>query len=218
MKRLLLTLVTLTALATSALAQRGYDNSTLVVVYTSNQTLAQNLQSLNDFIDQNIEPELEYWVTAESTPFDFIFGFRLVRFRAFDENGETLMWPNDYRVLDGLQPFWDQEIPLNVTAVYTNDFGSAGDDIDVMATTVLSGQSTTATVMLSRPAGAGGVRVTLRSSSTSARVPASVVVPAGQRRVTFQITTRPVTRSTNVRITAMFRGGSKSDSFTIRPR
>lgn len=221
MKRLLLTLLIPTALVTGALAQRNYDNSTIIVVYTQNQTLAQNLASLNGFIDDNIEPNLEYTVTAESTPFDYLFGYRMIRFRAYDRDGnETLMMPSDYRVLDGLEPFWNQEIPTNVTSVHTNDFGGPGgeDDLALNSGVMYSNQSNTAILALAVPAPAGGLRVTVRSNNSAVRVPTTVIVPAGQRMVAFRITTSQITRTGSARITAVVRGRSVSETILLRAR
>jgi hypothetical protein len=221
LKRLLLTLVTFAVLVTGSLAQpRNYDNASAIVVYTNNQTLDQNMQSLNDFIDENIEPGLEYTVTAESGPFDFLFGFRLVHFRAFGPNGEVLMDPGDFRVLDGLIPFWAQETPLNITAVYTNDLGDVGgnDTVDLLNNTVLMNQSTNGVITLSRPAPAGGLRITLRSSNAALRVPTSVTIPAGQYSAIFTARAGRVTRNTTVRVTARIRGLDVADSITIRMR
>lgn len=221
LKRLLLTLLIPTALVTGAFAQGSYDNATIIVVYTTNQTLAQNLASLNAYIDENIEPTLEYTVTAESTMFDYLFGFRMIRFRAYDVNGdETLMMPGDYRVLDGLEPFWAQEIPTNITAVYRNEFGGPGNADDLILNTgvMYSNQSATAIIALATPAPAGGLRVTVRSNNTALRVPATVIVPAGQRTVSFRITTGNVTRTAGARVTAVVRGRSLVETIMLRTR
>ncbi|MBX7135561.1 MAG: hypothetical protein K1X67_23070 [Fimbriimonadaceae bacterium] len=219
MKRLLFAFITLTALVSSALAQ-SYDNSSVIVIYTENQTLAQNLASLNQFIDENIEPQLEYEVTAESDPFfDFLFGYRMVRFRAFANGSETLIMPDDYRLLDGLQPFWAQEIPLNITQVFTNDFGSFDqDDFDVAAMNLVQNQTTVGTILLGRAAPAGGLTVTIRASNGAVKVPTSVRIPAGQRRATFTVKANRVTRTTAVTVTVRVRGVNYTDQVAVRPR
>ena len=219
MKRLLFAFITLTALVTSALAQ-SYDNSSVIVIYTNNQTLAQNLDSLNQFIDENIEPQLPYTVNAESDPFfDFLFGYRMVRFRAFTDSGETLMMPDDYRVLEVLQPFWAQEIPLNITQVFTNDFGSFDqDDFDVAAMNLVQNQTTLATVQLGRAAPAGGLTVTIRASNGAVKVPTSIRIPAGRRSATFTVKANRVTRTTASVITVRVRGVNYTDTVAVRPR
>lgn len=221
MKRLLLTLLISVAFVGNALAQvRNYDNASVIVVYTQNQTLAQNLASLNAFIDENIEPTLEYTVTAESTMFDYLFGYRMIRFSAFDINGDpVLIMPGDYRVLDGLEPFWNQEIPTNITAVHLNEFGGPGEDLLVLTTGVMySNQSQNAVISLLTPAPAGGLRVTVRSNNSALRVPSTVIVPAGQRTVSFRVTTTRVTRTTGARITAVIRGRSHVEDVLLRSR
>jgi len=219
LKRALLALTALLAIIPCAFAQRSYDNATLIVVYTDAQSLEQNLNDLNAYIDENIEPNLEYTVVAESGIFDGLFGYRLVRFRAFDENGnELLMGFDDYRVLDGLEAFWATQIPDNVVAVYTNAM-EVFEDFDLATASVAGGSSTTATITLGAPAPLGGARISLRSSNTSAvRLPASVMVPAGQRSVTFVVRTQRVRRAANVRLTASFRGSSLHNVLQVRIR
>lgn len=221
MKRLLFAFVALTALVTSALAQRNYDNLSVVVVYTTNQTLDQNLASLNAYIDENIEPNLEYDVTAMSDPFfDMIFGFRMVRFVTTNADGTWYFpAPDDYRIMDGLEPFWAAETPLNVTAVYTNDFGGYGDvNFDVLGTVLLQTRSTTATVQLFQPAPAGGLTVQVRASNGAVKVPTSIRIPAGRTSATFTVKANRVSRNTNVTITVTVRGQSYSDGLQVRVR
>lgn len=219
LKRALLALTALLAIIPCAFAQRSYDNATLIVVYTDAQTLEQNLADLNAYIDEFIEPNLEYTVTAESGLFDGFFGFRLVRFRAFAENGdEILMGFDDYRVLDGLEDFWASQIPTNVAAIYTNAM-EIFLDFDLATASVAGGGSTTATITLGAPAPSGGARVALRSSNTATiRLPANVTVPAGQRSVTFIVRTQKVRRATNVRLTATYRGTSMNSVLQVRVR
>jgi hypothetical protein len=65
---------------------------------------------------------------------------------------------------------------------------------------VIGGTPSTGTVVLTGVAPASGVVVGLTSSSTNATVPASITVPPGLDRQTFQITTLPVVASTQVTI------------------
>lgn len=69
-------------------------------------------------------------------------------------------------------------------------------------TSVLGGNLAIGTVTLSSPAPSGGAPVSLSASSYSAFVPASVLVPEGQRSVDFVITTAPVASDTPVVLTA----------------
>jgi hypothetical protein len=77
--------------------------------------------------------------------------------------------------------------------------------------TVTGGNSSTGTVTLSGPAPAGGAQVMLSSSNTGvARVPSSVVVPAGATSATFTVNTSTVLVSTSVTISASYRTVTKS--------
>jgi hypothetical protein len=67
----------------------------------------------------------------------------------------------------------------------------------------MGGKSASATVVLTGPAPApAGVTVMLASSSADVVVPASITVPGGADRQTFQITTRPVVNTAQVTISA----------------
>jgi PKD repeat protein len=82
--------------------------------------------------------------------------------------------------------------------------------------TVSGGNSTTATVTVSNKA---GVTVALSSSNTDvARVPATVVVPAGSTRATFTVTTSRVRRDTSVALKATANGATATVSLTVRSR
>jgi hypothetical protein len=83
--------------------------------------------------------------------------------------------------------------------------------------TVRSGSTMTGTVTLDDPAPAGGVAVTIESSNTDARVPASVSVGGGNRSATFTINTADVSNDTEVTITATYSGVSKSVQVRIQP-
>jgi hypothetical protein len=75
-------------------------------------------------------------------------------------------------------------------------------------TPVIGGRTVTGTVTLSTDAPVGGVAVNLTSSSPStAAVPPSVTVPAGQTSATFPVNTTSVTSSRSVTITARANGG-----------
>ncbi|HLV80680.1 MAG TPA: hypothetical protein VKT32_10375, partial [Chthonomonadaceae bacterium] len=82
--------------------------------------------------------------------------------------------------------------------------------------TVQGTAAVTGTVFIAMPAGTGGVKVYLNSSdSSTASVPASVTVPAGQTSATFNITTYAVAQNENVTITASYNGGSKQTSLSV---
>jgi|GEM_PF-2228404 len=83
--------------------------------------------------------------------------------------------------------------------------------------TVVGGASTTGTVTLQGSAGAGGLTVALKSSSASAKVPASVKIPAGKSSATFAVTSVVVKNNTPVTITATALGVSKTASLSLTP-
>ena len=88
------------------------------------------------------------------------------------------------------------------------------------ASTVIGGSTTsiTGTVNISSAAPAGGLVVTLTSSSTTrATVPTSVTIAAGATSATFAVTSKAVTSSGNTTITATYNGGSKTVTLTVSP-
>jgi hypothetical protein len=77
------------------------------------------------------------------------------------------------------------------------------------------------TVTLTAAAPAGGAVVRLESTATSARVPASVTVAAGQTTATFTIDTSTVESRTSVTISAIYEGVTRTAPLTVllpRPR
>jgi hypothetical protein len=83
---------------------------------------------------------------------------------------------------------------------------------------VIGGNSSTGTVMLSGAAPAGGAQVALSSSNTTvAKVPASVTVAAGATSATFTVSTSAVATSTAVTVSAIYNGANKSASLTVAP-
>ena len=89
--------------------------------------------------------------------------------------------------------------------------------VSVNPVSVNGGTAATGTVTLGSPAPAGGVVVTLTSSSAAAVVPASVTVAAGARTATFAISTTSVVTSTAAVITGSSLGVSKSTTLTVNP-
>ncbi len=80
---------------------------------------------------------------------------------------------------------------------------------------LVGGNPSTATVRLENNAPQGGVTVALSSDSTSATVPASVLVPAGSNRATFTVTTSQVTQRLTAHVTATLNGISRSADLMI---
>src|SRR5882672_2496711 len=83
---------------------------------------------------------------------------------------------------------------------------------------VNGGSPSTGTVMLSGPAPTGGAVVTLISSNTTAAtVPLSVTIPAGGNTTAFPVTTVAVTVSTTVNISASYASVTKTASLIVTP-
>ena len=83
---------------------------------------------------------------------------------------------------------------------------------------VTAGATALATVALSAPAPVAGTVVTLSSSNPLfASVPASVVVPAGARSMSFRVATAAVRRTSTATIVASLAGVSLSSTITVKP-
>ena len=116
----------------------------------------------------------------------------------------------------------------NITATYAGVNKSAAltvnppapaaalSSLTLSPSTVVGGSNATGTVTLTKAAPAGGIVVTIASSnSTRAKVPASVLVPAGAISKVFTITTTTTKQKINVRITASYADVNKSTTLTI---
>jgi hypothetical protein len=80
---------------------------------------------------------------------------------------------------------------------------------------VTGGSSSTATVTLSGPAPTGGLNIGLSSSSSSAPVPPSVIVPAGSNKATFTINTKATVSDRAVTIKAARGTNSATATLTV---
>lgn len=80
---------------------------------------------------------------------------------------------------------------------------------------VPGGSTIVGTVTLSGRAPAGGMRVRLRSSTTAAMVPATVVVPDGTNSATFVVITNTVLSDTVVPVSAVLNGDTRSATFKV---
>ena len=115
----------------------------------------------------------------------------------------------------------------NITATYSGASKSATltvnppapaaiSSLTLSPSTIVGGSTATGTVTLTKAAPAGGIVVNLTSSnSTRAKVPATVLIPAGALSQVFNITTTATKQKTNVRITASYAGVNKSATLTI---
>lgn len=106
--------------------------------------------------------------------------------------------------------------PITITADPSAPPPPTPTSLTFSSATVKGGRSATATVRVSS---AAGVSVALASSNTAvARVPASVLVPAGSTSATFTVQTSRVSSSTVVTIGAVANGTSTSGTLTVLPR
>jgi len=80
---------------------------------------------------------------------------------------------------------------------------------------VFGGQSSTGTVTLTGPAPAGGAQVSLSSNNGAARVPSSVIVPAGATSATFTVNTSFVLVSTSATISASYNGTTRTATLGV---
>jgi len=91
--------------------------------------------------------------------------------------------------------------------------------ITLNPTSVTGGATSQATVTLTAAAPTGGAIVTLSSSNTSAAtVPASMTIPAGATSANATVTSKTVTSTTIVTITATSNSVSRSATLTVNPR
>ena len=89
--------------------------------------------------------------------------------------------------------------------------------VDTTPISVVQGNPSIGQVILNGVAPAGGVVVSLSSSSGAASVPATVAVDAGQSATVFGVTTAAVTQVTPVTITASLGGVSRTTSMNVSP-
>ena len=89
--------------------------------------------------------------------------------------------------------------------------------VTVNPTSVTGGNTSQGTVTLSSGAPVGGALVTLNSSSTSATVPASIMVAAGALTANFTVTTSTVTSNTAVVITATYNAVIRAATLAVVP-
>jgi uncharacterized repeat protein (TIGR03803 family) len=108
-----------------------------------------------------------------------------------------------------------------VSANFTvNPGGSSGPTVSSVTLNpniVTGGSSTQGTVTLSGAAPSGGSVVSLSSNSSSAGVPASVTVAAGNTTASFTVNTTLVSTTTTAAITATLGSSSAQASLTINP-
>jgi len=105
---------------------------------------------------------------------------------------------------------------ISQTATLTvNPVGLNG--LSLAPTTLIGGVNSTGTVTLNTAAPTGGTIVNLTSSSTNAKVPATVTVAAGATSATFTVTTLTVSATTSATITGTLNSVSLTAALTINP-
>jgi hypothetical protein len=80
---------------------------------------------------------------------------------------------------------------------------------------VIGGNTSVATVTVTKPAPAGGIVVDLRSVSANVSVPTTVTIPEGATTATFQVTTVPVRKTESAMIQASAAGVKVSANITV---
>jgi hypothetical protein len=102
--------------------------------------------------------------------------------------------------------------------VRTFNAGAGISTLSVNPPSVEGGNPSQGQVTLTSTAPAGGSVVSLRSSNTAvATVPASVTIPQGDNLANFTLTTRAVSVTTNVTITATHGASSRDVTLTVTP-
>ena len=90
--------------------------------------------------------------------------------------------------------------------------------MDTNPSTVVGGNGSSGTVVLSVGALEGGALISLSSSNPAvARVPAQTTAPANSFTAVFAIATSPVAASTTVTITAAYNGTTRTATLTVTP-
>jgi hypothetical protein len=88
--------------------------------------------------------------------------------------------------------------------------------IDINPTTVVGGNASSGTIVMSTPSPDAGAVITLTSSNPAvASVPATVTVPGNSFTGGFTINTSTVTASKTVTITASYNGGTRTGTLTV---
>jgi RHS repeat-associated protein len=92
------------------------------------------------------------------------------------------------------------------------------DGVTVNPATVMAGRSASGVVTLTGIAPSGGITVSLTSGNAAvAVVPATIVVPAGQRSASFPISTSAQSAAAPVAITAAYGGVTRSATLQVTP-
>jgi hypothetical protein len=97
-----------------------------------------------------------------------------------------------------------------------NPVPTALSSVSVTPTTIVSGQSGTGTITLTKPAASGGAMVSLSSSNTAvASVPSTMMVPQGLTSATFAVSAGTVNAATNVVLSSSYAGVGMTANLTV---
>jgi hypothetical protein len=111
--------------------------------------------------------------------------------------------------------------PFSATRRFTPQAAAGAPSLSTLSlspTSVVGGNTATATVTLTSAAPSGGAPVTLSSANAAvASVPASVTIAAGATSTTFPVTTAAVTTSTAVTLSAAWNGVTRTATVTVTP-
>ena len=111
--------------------------------------------------------------------------------------------------------------PFSAVRTFTPGASPPPSELSTMSTnpsTVVGGNASSATVVMSTPAPEGGALITLASNNPSvASVPTSVTVPGNTFTADFIINTTAVTANTTVTITAAYNGNTRTATVTVTP-
>jgi hypothetical protein len=90
--------------------------------------------------------------------------------------------------------------------------------LTVSPAATVGGDSSVATITLRYPAEAGGAVINLSTAGSSlAHAPKSVTVPAGQRSVSFAVTTERVAAQTTAQLSASYAAATETDQLILLP-
>lgn len=87
--------------------------------------------------------------------------------------------------------------------------------VSLSPSSIPGGASAVGTVTLTGAAAAGGVKVSLSTTSTLATVPKDVIVPAGATSTTFAVHTTPVSKAVSLKVNVNGAGGTQSATLVI---
>jgi hypothetical protein len=123
-------------------------------------------------------------------------------------------------VLDGKRHtivFWSEDVAGNTEDKRTLILPVSPVSFSIEPESLLGGGTASGVIRLSGPAPTGGLAIALKSSSTAVKPLASVLIPAGQDRITVSLPTLGVATTTTATITATGNAISVTGTLTVLP-